>query len=210
MTGRATAALRPPTAGNVARVPDVTIEDPVFRAQWVHSSPWWFSSRTDNPHAGRFDLQLPHGTCSFADDPVAAVIEKLTDPEQVDPLVPHEDLERVLVWHGSLPEPWDVVADSTDRASRLPKELGATVPYDLPWAWADALHSDGRNGLRYWRRLDPGSGRGLALFSRAGRPGEPPPLDHIPATAYLDDLRTSFDIVDPTPVFRALDQADEP
>lgn len=210
MTGRATTALRPPTTASVARIPDVAVDEAVYRAQWTQRAPWWFSTRTDNVNAGRFDLAAPHGTCSFAIDPVGALIEKLTDPEQADPLVPGEDLERLLVWHGTLPSPWDVAADPTDRASRVTEELGTVTPYDLPWAWADALHRDGRAGLRYWLRLDPGAGRGLALFSDAGAPASPPPLGHDVATAYVDDLRASFDIIDPTPTFGALPLAEEP
>lgn len=210
MSGRATTALRHPTTATVARIPDVAVDTVVYRAQWTERAPWWFSTRTGNGNAGRFDLTAPHGTCSFAVDPVGALLEKLTDPEQADPLVPREDLERLLVWHGTLPPPWDLVADTTDRASRVTKELGTITPYDLPWAWADALHSDGRAGLRHWLRLAPEAGRGLALFSDAGAPATPPPLEHGVATAYLDDLRASFDIVDPVPPFRALAHADEP
>lgn len=208
--GRATPALRRPTPAAVARVPSVRIDGEVFRAQWAHRAPWWFSTRTDNPHAGRFDLRSPRGTCSFSDDPIAAVIEKLTDPEQTDPLIAAEDLARLLVWHGELPDPWDVVADTTDRASRIPKELGATVPYDLPWSWADALHDDGRAGLRYWLRLDPGAGRGIAVFADAGEPNTPPPLEQDAATEYVDELRDSFDILEATVAFDALPIADEP
>lgn len=205
-----TSALRAPTAATVARVPDADVDGPVFRAQWNRHGPWWFSSRTDNPWAGRFDLKSPYGTCYFADDPVAAIIEKLTDPEQADPLIPYEELERLLVWHGPLPSPWNVVADTTHRASRLSKELGTIVPYELPWAWADALHAAGRAGMRYWLRLDPGIGRGIAVFADRGEPDTPPPLERVISTAYVEELRASFDIVESTITFDTLPAAAEP
>lgn len=208
--GRATPALRPPTAAATARVPDVSIDGQVFRAQWSHHRPWWFSTRTDNPWPGRFDLAAPHGTCYFADDPVAAIIEKLADPAQPVPLIPHEDLERLRVWRGPLPSPWNVVADTTDRASRVPKELGTSVPYEVPWSWADALHDDGRSGLRYWLRFDPGAGRGIAVFAESGEPDAPPWLRYETAAFYVDDLRASFDIIEPTITFAGLLAADEP
>ncbi len=112
------------------------------------------------------------------------------------------------MWHGRLPATWNVVADTTHRSSRLSKELGVSVPYDVPWAWADAVHAEGRAGLRYWLRLDPGPGRGIAVFADAGVPDPPPPLASEPATAHADDLRTSFDIIEPTITFEELRAAD--
>jgi hypothetical protein len=188
----------------------VTIDDDMYRAQWDHHGPWWFSTRTENRNAGRFDLTAPDGTCYFADDPLAAIIEKLADPQQDQPMVPVEELERLRVWSGRLPSPWDSIADATDRAARIPKELGTVVPYDLPWEWADALHDAGRCGLRYWLRLDPGPGRGVAVFSDEGAPGEAFALDHEPATAYTNQLRGSFDIFEPTITLDELVGADEP
>jgi hypothetical protein len=195
---RAVPALRRPDPAAVVRVPSATLDGEVHRAQWAHHDPWWFSTRTGNLAAGRFDLALPHGTCYFADDPLGALIEKLADPEQEDPLVPAEDLERLHVWSVTLPPPWDVVADTTDRASRVSKELGCVVPYEVCWEWADALHHAGRSGLRYWLRLDPGAGRGVAVFGGDGTPPGRPALRGESATRYTEQLRDSFDLVVPT------------
>jgi hypothetical protein len=203
-------ALGEPTAERVTRVPDRAVAEPVYRAQWDHLEPWWFSTRTDNPRAGRFDLPLPHGTCYFADDPVATLIEKLVDPAQAEPLVRSDDLDRLRIWSGRLPPPWERVADTTDRASRVPKELGTITPYDLPWRWADALHADGRSALRYWLRLDPGAGRGVAVFSDHGAPAEPPPLDPEPAAAHAAGLREAVDVLESPPTLGMLSRQPDP
>lgn len=205
-------ALRNPTPAAVARIPTVALDHVVYRVQWVGRAPWWFSTRTGNPSPGRFDLETPSGTCYFADDPVAAMIEKLVDPCQEEPLVDVRDLQRLRVWSGVLQAPWAVAADTTDRRSRVFKELGTIVPYDLSWRWADAVYDGGRGrpALRYWLRLNPGSGRGIAVFSDAGTTADPPPLRDRPAVDHLDELRAVFDIVESPPALDQLIPAADP
>lgn len=205
-------APRAPTSAAVARIPTIALDHRLYRVQWVGRGPWWFSTRTGNASPGRFDLKDPYGTCYFADDPVAALIEKLVDPRQEESLVDARDLQRLRVWSGTPPAPWAMAADTTDRRSRMPKELGTTVPYDLPWQWADAVHNggQGRPALRYWLRLDPGHGRGIAAFSTAGVPRDPPPLQDRRAVEYVDELRAVFDVVESPPTLDQLVPAADP
>lgn len=210
-----------PTDRAVARVVDVDISDlEVFRACWASfEQPWWFATRDRDPDAaGRFDLTGEHGTCYFADDAVACLIEKLTDPDEADPLISTAILEALVVWHGLLPYPQSV-ADATNRKSRLPKELGASNHYEDSWVWADALHDDGRGGIRWWLRLDPGPGKGIAVFGPASAPDRPvdteqwPALDHhLPARNFADELADSFDLdtpaVEDTPLLADFDLAE--
>lgn len=195
---RQRSALRAPTVAALARIPEVRVGTTVFhRATWDRHGPWWFATRSDDPAAaGRFDLQRPRGTCYLADDPVAAVVEKLTDPDDLDRLVSRAELERVVVWSGRLDRP-PTVADTTARSSRVPKELGTIVPFDLPWTWADALDAAARNGVLSWLRLDPTGSRGLAVFGPAGACDARPALTAAPATAWADELADILPIEEP-------------
>ena len=213
---RATSALRAPTAAAIARVPDLPIGAVVVhRATWKGYGLWWFASRTDNPDPGRFDLETPHGTCYFADDPVGALIEKLAEPDELSPVVTVETVHRLRVHSGTLRHP-ATVADATDRRSRVPKELGIVTPYTLPWAWADALHADGRGGIVAWLRLDPAASRGVAVFGPAGALDSDDPqwtaLDGVsPGADHLDALRAMFDIVvEPVPRRAEVEIAEPP
>lgn len=176
---RANPSLRPPTPARVARVPDLPLDGfEVARAVRRGRSMWWFANRSDDPdEAGRFDLERPHGTCYLADDPVAALIERFASPDDLEPQVTYADVEATQVYVGTLARP-DSVADTTDRAARLPKELGTVTPYELPWAWADALHADGRGGVRAWLRHDPAATTTIAVFGPASsRDEQPDPAD---------------------------------
>lgn len=139
---------------------------------------WWFANRSDHANAaGRFDLERPNGTCYLADDPVAALIERFASPDDLEPLVTYTDVEATQVYVGTVARP-DSVADTTDRAARMPKELGTVTPYTLPWAWADALHADGRGGVRAWLRHDPAASTTIGVFGPASSPDQPPdPVD---------------------------------
>lgn len=217
---RGRAALPAPTPERVARIPTVAARgSSVARATWrTRPHPWWFSGRdpVPSPETGRFDREVPRGTCYFATDPIAALIGKLSDPDELDPLVSRETLARLVVWHGPLPVA-ATVADTTHRASRLPKELGTITPYDRCWAWADALDDADLDGLMWWLRFDPGDGRGVAIFGPASTPDDPPDTDAWPDLEHRDDaldfaeaLADSFDIVAPTPTLGELDLAPDP
>lgn len=219
MSRRQRSALPEPTPARVARVVDVTVAGREFhRATGAsRSTMWWFNARDRDPEeAGRFDLASPHGTCYLADDPVAALLERLWDPGDQDPLIPHRQLETTMVWQGRLTRTRRA-ADTTDRSSRLPKELGASTDYRHTWAWADALHDDGREGLIYWLRRDPAATRGLAVFGPASAPDRlPGPAEwptlpqRVLATVYRDELAVLADILEDAPALDELEIAAEP
>lgn len=179
---------------------------------------WFFSNRTDDPDRGmRFDLERPHGTCYLATTPVAAVIEKLSDPDDEDPLVSTRVVERLTVWTGELPMSM-TVADVVARNARLTLEIGTLTPYDQgPWQWADALHDDGRGGLMWRLRFDPQDGVGVGISGPASTapddlpdPDDWPDLPHrTPATRWTEDLADAFDIVEDVPASQELDIVEE-
>lgn len=208
-----------PTPARVARVVDVTVAGQGhFRATGVsRSSMWWFNARDHDPNeAGRFDLASPYGTCYLATDPVAALLERLWDPEDEDPIIPFRQLDTTVVWHGPLTRP-QRAADTTARASRLPKELGTSPTYHRTWPWADALHDDEREGIVYWLRRDPAATKGLAVFGLTSPPNRrpdpdewPSPPQRTPAVAFADELAVAADILEDAPALDELEVADEP
>lgn len=209
---RQRSALRAPAEGQASRLPALKLPIRVARATDArHRDPWWFSSRTSREDvAGRFDLRAPRGTCYLADDPAGALAEKLIDPDDIEPVVTHDALDRVAVWTGEL-QAGDV-ADTTSRASRMSKELGTVTPYVLPWAWADACDGEGRDGLVAWLRLDPGPGRGLALFADASPTAEDVWRTRCdlgtraPAMSWLRQVAEVVDVVD-VPALRDVEDA---
>lgn len=201
---RAQSSLRPPTATRVSRVPDVALAGmPLARAVRRGRGMWWFGNRSDDPDAaGRFDLARPHGTCCLADDPLAALLERFAHPDEEEPIVTFADVDDTVVYAGVLARP-AAVADTTDRAARIPEELGTITPYTLPWQWADALHADGRSGLRAWLRHDPAGSRTVAVFGPASEADAPPspedwpePAAPEPATRWLPWLRRAVEVCD--------------
>ena len=55
----------------------------------------------------------------------------------------------------------------------LTAELATVVPYDLPWAWANAFDAAGRAGLLYRARF--ALEESVALFGDAGEPRDAAP-----------------------------------
>jgi hypothetical protein len=215
---RAQPALQPPTDAILARIPTFEVAgEHVARVTWREfASPWYFHTRSDDPdQANRFDLQRPHGTCHFAREPIPALIERLSDPEDLAPCVPYQLLQQLVVWQGPL-SCRGPAADLTARASRIPVEIGTVTPYQLPWAYADGLHERGLVGLQWTMRFDPAASKGLALFGPASDPARLPdpavwaPLArHQSATRFLRELSEAFDIGD-VPSFAELELAEDP
>jgi hypothetical protein len=168
---------------------------PLHRAVAVRfDQPWWFSSRDGSADPGRYDLRSPNGTCYWYDQPAGALLERLVDPDTLEPIIASSDLDLVRLWTIA-PTRLGPVADITDRRSRVPKELSTTVPYNVepgPWQWADALTAARWEGLVGWTRMDPSDSRTVALFGPAGTD---PPTSYrgsapvaVPARNHADDL----------------------
>lgn len=216
--GRAQSALRAPTDAMLARIPTFAARGKqVARVTWTEfASPWYFHNRSDDPDQGnRFDLPRPHGTCHFAREPVPALIERLSDPEELAPCVTYQLLEQLTVWQGPLDLDGEL-ADLTARASRIPIEIGTVTPYQLPWDYAEGLHALGRVGLQWTMRFDPAASTGVAVFGPASEPGQlPDPAVYAPlegrqsATRFLDELSEVFDIGD-VPSFAELELVEDP
>lgn len=140
-----------------------------------HEQPWWYASRNDNPTAGRFDLAHPRGTCYWAVSAAAAIIEATTDPDQRDaPVLSVRALTGVTVWRAAeVPAARSKLADTTVASvPTLTGELATILPFDVPWAWADAFDAVGCRGLLYRARF--AMDESVAMFGDAGVPPAPP------------------------------------
>jgi len=126
---------------------------------------WRFASVP--PGENRFDLPLPHGTCSWSDRRYGALVEVLRGR-----LVATEDLRRRRLFIAQAPPL--VLADLTARRAYrhgMTSEIWAVADYSLPQQWADALHRAGFAGVQALCRHDPSAlARNIGVFGRGGRP----------------------------------------
>lgn len=191
---RQKAGLRAPRPGDAKKVPSTWRRRPLYRAVAdSHTQPWWYSTRTGNPDPGRFDLESPRGTCYWALSPASALIERTTDPDQSDePVLTLDALRRLRVWKAvDVPAARSKLADTTrPSVPGLTAEISTIVPYDLSWAWADAFHADGRNGILYRARF--AMDESVALFGDSGVPDEAPEAGRSSAVSYADTLPLGF------------------
>jgi hypothetical protein len=210
---RQRSAIPAPTALRAQRIPSIDAADlgPLWRVTTAgRPSPWWFSSRTGREaEAGRFDLEAPRGTCHWSDDPLGALHERLTDPDDLEALAPASVLDALAVWRTKPPPP-PSAADTTAKVGGLPKELGAGTDYSPCWAWADRLDHDGRAALRAWSRMAPGAVRTVAVFGDVGsEPRGATKAKPQPARSWEADLLAAG-LVEPVPTLGQLDVAEEP
>lgn len=191
---RQQAGLRPPRPGDAAAVPQTSRRRSLYRCcASRHVQPWWFSTRSHNPAPGRFDLNAPQGTCYLALSPAAAVIERTTDPDQVDdPVLSLDALAALTVWEAAdVPAARSKLADTTrPSVPTLTAEVATVVPYDLAWAWADAFAAAGRSGVLYMARF--AMDESVALFAAAGTPVPALAATPTSALAHVGELPTGF------------------
>jgi hypothetical protein len=186
--------LRPPRPGDARAVPTTGRRRPLWRAcDRRRDQPWWYSTRTDNPDPGRFDLALPRGTCYWALSPATALVEKIADPDQEEaPVASVTALARLMVWRAENVAPARSKLANTTVASvpTLTAELATIVPYALPWQWADAFDAAGRHGILYRARfaLD----ESIALFGRNGAAEHTPEAHPTAALEHYDALPSGF------------------
>lgn len=188
--------LRLPGPGDVHRVPSTSRRRRLWRACGrTYPQPWFFSSRDTARDPGRFDLRSDDGgTCYWAVSAAAAVIEAVADPDAPEPpLLTLAGLANLSVWSAAhVPAARRRrLADTTVAAlPALTGELATIVPYDIPWAWADAFHADGRTGICYRGRFSHDDS--LALFGPAGIPPDLPGTARHPASDFYDALPIGF------------------
>lgn len=210
MSRRRTAVPRP-TPERAATIPDVGAGD-LGRLSRVcdarHDSPWNFSCRDRRERrAGRLDLAGGRGSCYWSDDELGALHERLTDPDDLDALVPASLLDRLRVWHHTPPPPGSA-ADTTAREGGLPKEFGAGTHYARYWAWADLLDAEGRHAVRTWSRMAPHAVRNVTVFGDAGPATHLPDDGWAPASDWGDEL-ARIGLVEPDPRLVDLDVSDD-
>ncbi|MEX2621951.1 MAG: hypothetical protein WD250_17185 [Egibacteraceae bacterium] len=206
MSRRRTAVPRP-TPDRAAAIPDVAAAD-LGRLSRVcdarHDSPWHFSCRNERERqAGRLDLAGGRGSCYWNDDDLGALHERLTDPDDLDALVPASLLDRLRVWQHTPPPP-ESAADTTARDGGLPKEFGAGTHDERYWAWADLLDAEGRDAVRTWSRMAPHGARNVTVFGDAGPATHLPDDGWNPASDWGDEL-AGIGLVEPHPRLEDLD-----
>ncbi|WP_169786738.1 RES family NAD+ phosphorylase [Nitriliruptor alkaliphilus] len=159
-----------------------------------HPAPWWHSSRDTAADPGRFDLVSPNGTCYWAGTPGAAILERIADPDQVDPpLATIAALSNLTVWlatYVSAAAP--PLADATVASlPTLNGEIATIVPYDLTWWWADEFHDAGLAGIVYHGRFAQADC--FALFAPSGPTADPSALlTRHPAIAMAERLPAAY------------------
>lgn len=186
--------LRPPQPGDAAHAPDTGRSGPLSRVcDTSRPQPWFFSSRDTAADPGRFDLtSADGGTCYWAAAEAAALLEATGDLDALDPpVIAAGDLANLTVWTATIPAASALLADTTVASHRrLTTEISTTTPYDVPWAWADAFHHEGRTGICYVGRFAHDDC--VAVFGPHGVPDNPPAATATPAIDFYDHLPAGF------------------
>ena len=128
------------------------------------NSAWRFGSVP--PGEARFDLRTPDGTCYWSDRRYGSWVEVWRGTRVVD----RADVTRRALFSATPPalRLANTVAPAAHRFG-VTGELSFLVPYDLPQAWAQALHSAGFAGLVAACRHDPAlRARSFAVFGPSG------------------------------------------
>lgn len=194
---RATPSLKPPPDDptELRSFPRQVVESsrPLFRVVRQGNLPWWFGSTME----GRFDLEVPHGTCYLALDVLSALLEVIGPGPATPAFVEARCIRRMFA-----PRTVEIANTRDRKASRfgVTAEIGTITPYELPQAWAARLHGAGAEGISYWLRHDPARAEGCALFSETGlqktwNPGR----ERAISSSLLDQLRKDygFEIIKP-------------
>lgn len=126
--------------------------------------PWRFSSVP--PGESRFDIDQPQGTCYWSDRRYGCWVEVWRGTRMVD----RADVTRRDLFTAKAPALR--LANTLARATRrfgMTGELSTLIPYDVPQAWARAVHTAGFAGLVGLCRHDPSlTARSFAVFGPNG------------------------------------------
>lgn len=181
-------ALGTPDPVTIGQVPMTRRRRPLWRACPAgRASPWWFSTRDQNPAPGRFDLADGRGTSYWALTAAGAILEATADPDSEEPpVISTAALSALEVWAAAdVPAARSRLADTT-RASvpGLTGELATHWDYTRTWPWADAFDAAGYTGILYRGRF--AQDEAVALFGPAGLDADPP---HAARRRALDHAR---------------------
>ncbi|MDD0856720.1 RES family NAD+ phosphorylase [Arthrobacter alpinus] len=132
---------------------------------------WWFSSIAPGGIVGgRFDLDMPRGTCYLATDIQTALRERVGTHISQANLVPEAVVNRMEVVNLRLPQQARLADTSHESAANWGaiRELGASYgDYSRTALWATAFLQDGFSGLLYESRLTSiAVASAIALFDK--------------------------------------------
>lgn len=170
MTGRDVVALgSPPTSVTAFRgFPRWTlaVSRTLCRAHSTGNGPWFFASAP----GGRWDLPKPFGTCYLADDPVAALRERVGRVLWSGKLLTATEVDGTCVSKLHVPKSARLADLCASKAADygVTREIHTLTPYALTQAWAVAFHETGMGGVRYHARFSTGRARAYAVFGDAG------------------------------------------
>lgn len=191
--------------------------DDLYRAHSTTHGAWWFSS----DGSGRFDLELPAGTCYAGLSVNVAVRERVRDAA----LAGTVDVGLARKFCVSLLHVIDAVllADVEGTAdgavTGLTRSLCSTDDYGRTGGWAQACHRDHFGGVLYPSAYTNGNDqRAVALFGEAGadrsRAEDPSPIPGpaavVQAGLRLDPIPSSADVKHARPPARANAPSTEP
>lgn len=187
---RQQSGLRDPNPERINHVPVTRRLRPLWRAcAGGRTSPWWFSTRDDNPHPGRFDLAGGRGTSYWALDATGAILEATADPDQQDPpVISLAALTALAVWEArTVAAARSRLADTTRPSiPGLTGELATTCNYEATWPWANAFDDAGYTGILYRGRF--ALAEAVAIFGPAGLAPDPPNAHKHRALDHAGDL----------------------
>lgn len=197
MTGRDVVALGPPptSVGAFRGFPrwTLTVTRTLYRAHSTGNGPWYFGSAP----GGRWDLPAPYGTCYLADDPVAALRERVGRVLSRRNLLTEAEVDSTRVSKLNMPDSARLADLCSSKAADydVTREIHTVTPYAVTQAWAVAFHDAGMGGVRYDARFSTGRARAYALFGDAG--GRTWPEDPTPMTGREVAAIGGIDVVRP-------------
>lgn len=174
-------ALRPPSSDSKALngFPrwSLTTERTLYQAHSTGNGPWWFASAP----GGRWDLAKPYGTVYLADNPEAALRERIGRVLSSRSRLTNAEVDASRVSELHVPDTVRLADLCSAKAADygITREIHTVTPYAVTQAWAAAFHDAGMGGVRYDARFSTGRARAYAVFGDAGAsswPGDPTPL----------------------------------
>lgn len=149
----------------------------LYRAHSNGNGPWWFASAP----GGRWDLAKPYGTVHLADNPEAALRERIGRVLSSRSRLTKAEVDASRVSELHMPAAVRLADLCSAKAADygITREIHTVTPYAVTQAWAASFHHAGIGGVRYDARFSTGRARAYAVFGDAGAcswPDDPSPL----------------------------------